>query len=73
MTSLSFNLASLAYFPILIVFALVILYFYIGISFLAGVGIMILLMICTLFLSKIANKGNDQLLKAKDARMKAAE
>lgn len=73
MTSLSYNLASLAYFPILIVFALIILYFYIGISFLAGVGIMILLMICTLFFTRIANKGNDELLKAKDARMKAAE
>lgn len=73
MTSLSWNLASLAYFPFLIVFALVLLYIYIGISFLAGVGIMIILMICTLFISRIANKGNDELLKAKDARMKAAE
>ena len=72
MTSLGWNLVSLLYAPILIIFALVILYFYIGISFLAGVGIMILLMLCTLIFTKIATTGNDQLLKAKDARMKAA-
>lgn len=52
---------------------LVLLYQYIGPIFLVGVGVMIILMIFTLFFTKMAAKANDVLLKKKDARMKVAE
>lgn len=71
MTSLGFQLICLIVVPFQIIIGLTLLYTYIGVSFLVGTGVMIALMLCTLIFSKIAASGNDKLLKAKDARMKA--
>jgi uncharacterized membrane protein (DUF485 family) len=60
----------LLYAPIQIVFGLALLYLYIGLSFLVGFGVMVILMLFTMIFSKIAANNNDRLLKAKDARMK---
>lgn len=49
------------------------MYSFIGLSFLSGFGIIIIVMMCTFFASKIASKGNDVLLKKKDARLKVTE
>jgi len=61
------------YAPLQIAIGFTLLYIYIGISFLVGIGIMIVLFFVTMIFTKIAAKGNDDLLKAKDARMKVAE
>jgi hypothetical protein len=71
MTYLGFQMVAILYTPIQIVFGLVLLYMYIGISFLVGLGIMLILMSFTMIFTKIATSSNDLLLKAKDARMKA--
>jgi hypothetical protein len=73
MTYMGFELVSLLYAPIQIVFGLVLLEIYIGISFIVGFAIMILLMLITMILTKIALTNNDLLLKAKDMRMKVGE
>jgi ABC-type bacteriocin/lantibiotic exporter with double-glycine peptidase domain len=73
MTYMGFQVVSVLYAPIQIIIGLTLLYNYIGPSFLVGLGVMIVLMLFTLVFTKISTKGNDQLLKAKDARMKMAE
>lgn len=71
MTYMGFQMVALFFTPIQICIGLYLLYIYIGPSFLVGTGVMITLMIFTLFFSKVASKQNDKLLKAKDKRMKA--
>lgn len=73
MTNMSFQLISLFLTPFEILFGLILLYYYIGISFLVGTGIMIILMLFILFFTRISSAANDKLLKAKDARMKVTE
>lgn len=70
---MGYQMGALIYTPVQIIIALILLYLYIGISFLVGLGVMILLMCFTLFFSKIATTYNDELLKAKDIRMKVTE
>lgn len=70
---MGFQMVALLYTPIQIIFGLTLLYIYIGVSFLVGMGVMIALMLCTLVFTKVAASANDKLLKAKDARMKIAE
>ena len=73
MTYMGFQLTALIFTPIQIIIGLVLLYFYIGISFLVGTGIMIVMMLMTLVFTKVAGRANDELLKAKDKRMKVTE
>ena len=73
MTNFGFQLAGILFAPAQIIIGLLLLYLYIGISFLVGLGVMILLMISTLLFSKVSTKVNDKLLKAKDERMKITE
>lgn len=70
---MGFQLVALICTPIQIVIGLVLLYMYIGVSFLAGMGVMVILMLFTLTFSKVVAKNNDKLLKAKDTRMKITE
>ena len=56
---MGFQLTSLLFTPIQIAIGLVLLYVYIGISFLVGLGVMIVMMIFTLIFSKVAAKAND--------------
>ena len=66
MTYMGFQMVALFFTPVQIAIGLYLLYVYIGPSFLVGTGVMFLLMIFTLFFSKVASKYNDKLLKAKD-------
>ena len=59
MTNMGFQLTSLLFTPIQITVGLVLLYVYIGISFVVGLGVMIVMMIFTLIFSKVAAKAND--------------
>lgn len=70
MTYAGYQLSSLIYGPIQIVFALVMMYFYVGLSFLVGVTTILLLILANYFISKKANEYNEKALKAKDIRMK---
>jgi ABC-type bacteriocin/lantibiotic exporter with double-glycine peptidase domain len=70
---MGFQLVALICTPIQIVIGLVLLYMYIGVSFLTGMGVMVILMLFTLTFSKVVAKNNDKLLKAKDTRMKITE
>ena len=58
MTYMGYQLVAILYTPLQIIFSLTLLYLYIGPSFLVGLGIMILLMLITLLISKIVTKGN---------------
>jgi ABC-type bacteriocin/lantibiotic exporter with double-glycine peptidase domain len=49
------------------------MYWVLGISFLVGVGIMIFIIVLSYFLSKINAKLNEEILKAKDERMKTTQ
>lgn len=49
------------------------MYNFIGISFLSGFGVIALTILFTYFLRKVSIKINDDLLRAKDARMKLTE
>jgi hypothetical protein len=42
------------------------MYNFIGISFLSGVGIMVITVTCTFIFSKISIRANEKVLKAKD-------
>jgi uncharacterized membrane protein len=55
---MGFQLASLLFTPFQVIFGLWLMYSYIGISFLAGIMVMILTIILTFFFSKITIKAN---------------
>lgn len=71
MTLFGVHLAALFYGPIQIIFSFGMMYFYVGISFLAGIGAVIVLLIVSYLLSILVNKYNNEMLTAKDQRMKA--
>ena len=73
MTFMGFQMVTALFCPFQIVVGFLLLYFYIGVSFLAGAGVMMLLMIFTGVFSRILSKKNESLLKAKDKRMKVTE
>lgn len=52
-------MVALLYTPLQIIVGLTLLYIYIGISFLVGLGVMIILMLCTLVFTRIATSSND--------------
>lgn len=62
MTYAGFHLSALLYGPIQIIFSLIMMYFYVGISFLCGLSIIIIVLILNYFLSIKLNKLNDKVL-----------
>lgn len=58
MTYAGYQLSSIIYGPIQIIFGLVMMYFYVGISFLVGVSTIVALLIANYFISKKANEYN---------------
>ncbi len=73
MTYAGYQLSSTIYGPFQIIFALIMMYAYVGVSFLVGVSTIVLLIIANYFISKKANEYNEKALKAKDERMKVTE
>jgi hypothetical protein len=67
------QLASLLIAPLQIIAGLFIMYNFIGVSFVSGVGVMVLMIVCTFFSSKRTVKYNEQVLKAKDERMNVTQ
>jgi len=70
MTYIGFQITTAIICPFQIIIALILLYYYIGISFLVGTGVMIVMMLLGSIFSRAFAKVNDKLLKSKDNRMK---
>jgi len=70
MTAMGFQLSALLFTPFKVLVGVWLMYSFIGISFISGFGIIALTIAFTYFLRKISIRVNDDLLKAKDERMK---
>lgn len=66
MTYMGFQLTALIFTPLQVIIGLWLMYNFIGISFLSGVGVMIVTIGFTFLFSKISIKANEDVLKAKD-------
>jgi membrane protein YdbS with pleckstrin-like domain len=73
MTDMGFQMACLLLTPLQIVAGIAMMYWFIGISFLAGIGVMLLMIGFTFFLMKYVVKYNEAVLKVKDQRMKVTQ
>jgi hypothetical protein len=73
MTAMGFQLSALLFTPFEVLIGIWLMYSFIGISFISGFGIIALTILFTYMLRKISIKINDELLKAKDSRMKITE
>jgi ATP-binding cassette subfamily C (CFTR/MRP) protein 1 len=73
MTYMGFQLTALIFTPIQVLIGLWLMYNFIGISFLSGVGVMVVTIFMTFVCAKISIKANENVLKAKDERMKVTE
>jgi hypothetical protein len=58
MTYMGFQLSSLLFAPLQVIIGIFLMYNFIGISFLSGIGVMIITMIITYFLIKVSVKVN---------------
>ena len=63
---MGYQLSGVIFCPVQMVVALVLLYSYIGISFLVGTGVLLFMMCITFITTSISSRLNDKLLKAKD-------
>jgi hypothetical protein len=73
MTYMGYQIAGLLFAPIQIIIAIYLIYSYIGVSFLAGIAVMVITIFITFLLTKKIVKANDQVLKAKDVRLKVTQ
>lgn len=73
MTYMGFQLSALIFTPLQVIIGIWLMYNFIGISFLSGIAVMILTITLTFVFSKISIKANENVLKAKDKRMKVTE
>ena len=62
--------SAVLFIPIQLGVGIFLLYSFIGVSFLAGIGIIIFIGIIVFIVNRLSTKANDALLKAKDKRMK---
>lgn len=67
------QIAAFIYGPLQIIIGLILLYFVLGWSFLTTIGVMMVILAISYFISKITVRLNEESLKAKDARMKVTE
>ena len=73
LTTISYQMTALLFMPLQFTIALFLMYYFIGVSFLSGIAVMILAILINFFLQRIALRLNEKLLKAKDGRMKVTE
>lgn len=67
------QIAAFFYGPLQIVFGLFMMYYILGFTFITTISIIFIILIVSYFLSKITVKLNEEVLKAKDERMKVTE
>jgi len=70
MTYLGNQMSALLSTPLQIIIGSILMSLFIGISFLSGILMMIIMIVITYFVSKKTIKYNSEVLKAKDKRMK---
>lgn len=70
MTYMGFQLAAVILCPLEIVIGIILMYKFVGVSFLSGIGAMVLSIALTFFVGKKSIVYNDEVLKVKDMRMK---
>lgn len=63
---MGFQLTALIFTPLQVMIGLWLMYNFIGVSFLSGLGVMIVTIGFTFVFSKVAIKANEDVLKAKD-------
>jgi ABC-type bacteriocin/lantibiotic exporter with double-glycine peptidase domain len=73
MSGLGYQAAALLMAPLQIIIGIIMMYWFIGVSFVTGIIVMALMIACTFFTSKFSIRYNEQLLKVKDARMKVTQ
>lgn len=73
MTYMGYQLSSLLFAPLQIIIGIIMMYNFIGISFLAGMGAMIFTISITYIVAKKSIKYNEEMLLVKDQRMKATQ
>lgn len=66
---ISENLASVAKLPLVISVCFIILFYYLGVSFFAGIGIFIIAFVVNVFLGKTSAKMQKVYMKKQDARV----
>ena len=59
--------------PIQIIIGMFMMYYFIGISFLSGIAVLIVTMSCTYFSAKRSYRFNQEILVKKDQRMKVTQ
>lgn len=59
--------------PIQIIVGIIMMYYFIGIAFLAGIGIMLITILCTFMTAKKSYGYNKKILNKKDERMKVTQ
>jgi ABC-type bacteriocin/lantibiotic exporter with double-glycine peptidase domain len=72
MSEMGYSLSDVILLPLQLTVGIYLMYSFIGVSFLAGMGIIFLLGLQTFIIGKVSAKANDKLLTAKDKRMKIA-
>ena len=70
MTYIAYYVSAVLFFPIQIILGIVLMYLIIGVSFIGGIGIIVVIGIINFVISKIGRILNEKLMKKKDARMK---
>lgn len=70
LTDIGFYMSMLFLAPIEMAIGIYLMVSFLGVAFLSGIAVMVVVTILTFFIEKYAAKVNDKLLKAKDARLK---
>ena len=70
MTGFGFHLSALIYGPLQILFSFFMMYYYIGLSCISGISLVLLMLVINHVFIKKMDKYNDEVMKAKDERMK---
>jgi ABC-type bacteriocin/lantibiotic exporter with double-glycine peptidase domain len=73
MTYMGYQLSAILFTPLQVTIGIWLMYNFIGISFLSGTAVMILTICLTFFSSRFSKRANEDVLKAKDARMKVTD
>ena len=73
MSSGGFEITAVLIAPLQIIVGIFMMHHFIGISFLSGIGVMLVTIFCTYLFQKRSYKFNEKILKKKDERMKVTQ
>ena len=73
MTYMGFQLSAVIVIPFQIIIGIIMMYNFIGVSFVSGIGTMVIMIFCTFLTAKKSIKYNEDVLVVKDERMKVTQ